>query len=192
MLRTWQSTGKATTKPTLTPSSNSCPPVLSPDTAIQPSHQPPAHTTSHTLQQHTASCPSTEHCEQSLHNCLQQPGKHKTWDSTAPRVYPTLAVSVESSRLTVETLSSFISERRIAGMKSKRTFQMLSQNVKALFTLKYFREFIPTPLPCHIIYPALLFQGEPQSAEFRRMMWHSQWPWLWASDAAKPPLILTE
>lgn len=69
---------------------------------------------------------------------------------------------MESRRLTVETLSSFISERRISGMKSKKTFQMLSENLKAIFILKCFREFIPISLQCHIIYLTVIFKDEPK------------------------------
>jgi len=69
---------------------------------------------------------------------------------------------VESRRFTVETLSSFISEQRISGMKATKIFQMLSENVKAIFTQKCFREFIPISLQCHIIYLAVIFEDEPK------------------------------
>lgn len=36
--------------------------------------------------------------------------------------------------------------------------------MKTLFILKHFREFIPIPLPCPIIYLAVIFQDEPKGS----------------------------
>lgn len=79
-------------------------------------------------------------------------------------IYHTLAFSVESRRLTVETLSSFIPERRISGMKSKTTFQMLSEDVKAIFILKHFSEFTPISLRCHTIYFTVILRMNQKAA----------------------------
>lgn len=139
---------------------------FSPGTVIRQSYQPSMLSVMDTLtnlqQQHSANIlKSRTFYEKLLQNCFQQQRKQKTRDNIVSRVYHTLVLSVESRRLTVETLSSFISERRISGMKSKKTFQMLSENVKAIFTLKCFREFIPISLQCHIIYLGVIFKDEP-------------------------------
>lgn len=66
--------------------------------------------------------------------------------------------------MTVETLSSFIPERRISGMKSTATFQTLSEDVKAIFIRKCFREFIPISLQCHTIYFAVILRMNQKAA----------------------------
>jgi len=95
----------------------------------------------------------------------------------------TLVFSVERRRLTVETLSSFIPERKISGMKSKKTFQMFSGDVKAIFILKCFRKFISISPPCHTIDFSV--KNDPKNCNKSSKGWCvcNQWQ---ASNAAKP------
>lgn len=95
--------------------------------------------------------------------------KDRKRDKTVSRVHHTLVFSVERRRLTVETLSSFIPERKISGMKSKKILQMFSEDTKAIFILKRFKEFISISLPCHTIDFSV--KNDPKNCnKFKRMI----------------------
>lgn len=49
-------------------------------------------------------------------------------------------------------------------MKSKTTFQTLSEDVKAIFILKHFSEFIPISLQCHTIYFTVILKMNQKAA----------------------------